>query len=178
MDKNNFDKIFTPEIKTKADALVAKYETKRAAILMILRLVQDHYGYISHEAEAAVAHYLGLPPIDVHEVVTFYTLFYSEPRAKTQIHVCRTLACSLLGADKITRYLEEKLGVKPGEITADGQFSFDQVECLGACEIAPMLQVNEGQYIGCVTTKKIDVLLDDVKNGKLETLKKQKITVG
>jgi NADH-quinone oxidoreductase E subunit len=178
MASPSFDKIFTPAIKAEADALVSKYETRRASILMILRLVQDRHGHVSKEAEAAVAEYLGLPPIDVHEVVTFYTLFYSGPRAKTQFHVCRTLACSLLGSDRIAKYLEDKLGVKAGEMTADGQFSFDQVECLGACEIAPMLQVNEGQYIGCLTPKKIDELIDDAKTGKLEDVKKtQKVSV-
>ena len=178
MDSKNFDKIFVPELKGKADALVARYETRRASILMILRLVQDHYGYITKEAETAVAQYLELPEIDVHEVVTFYTLFYTQPRAKTEFHVCRTLACSLLGSDKIVKYLEQKLGVKAGEITADGLFSFDQVECLGACEIAPMLQVSEGEYVGCLTPAKMEKLIEDAKAGKMDGLKKrQKVSV-
>jgi len=172
------DKIFTPEIKAKADALVARYETKRASILMILRLVQDYHGYVSPEAEAAVAEYLELPQIDVHEVVTFYTLFHTKPRAKTEFHVCRTLACSLLGAGKIVKHLEKKLGVKEGEVTADGEFCFDQVECLGACEIAPMLQITEGEYVGDLTPAKIDSLMEDIKSGKMDPYKKkQKVSV-
>lgn len=177
MDKaESIKKIFVPGLKEKADALTAKYETKRAPVLMILRLVQEHYGYVSQEAQDAVAHYLGLPEIDVHEVMTFYTLFYDKPRAKTEFHVCRTLTCNLMGAEHVIKCLQEKLGVKEGEITADGQFMFDQVECLGACEIAPMLQVNEGEFVGQLTPEKMKQLIEDAAKGKLEALKEAKKT--
>lgn len=169
-------KIFTPEIRKKADEILSRYETKRASILMILRLLQDHYGHLSHEAQDATAYYLNLPEIDVHEVITFYTLFYEKPRAKNEFHVCRTLTCNLMGAEKIIRRLEEKLGVKEGEITQDGQFMFDQVECLGACELAPMLQVNEGEYVGHLTEEKILALIEDAKTGRLDALKCAKKT--
>ncbi|HXV28627.1 MAG TPA: NADH-quinone oxidoreductase subunit NuoE [bacterium] len=156
--------IFTPEIKTQTDAVVAKYETKRASILEVLRLLQDHYGYISTETEEAVAEYLGIPAIDVHEVITFYSLFYTRPKAKTRFHVCRTLACSLLGGKEIVKCLEKKLGIKSGEKTADGQFSLETVECLGACEIAPMMQLNDREYIGPLTEEKITELIEKWKD--------------
>lgn len=175
-EENQVDKIFTPELKQKADALVAKYETKRASILMILRLIQDHYGHISREAQRAVASYLELPEVDVYEVMTFYTLFYEKPRAKTEFHMCRTLTCSILGGAEIVRHLEQKLGIESGGMTPDGEFSVDQVECLGACELAPMMQLNEGEYIGHLTPEKIDHLIEDAKQGKLEELKKAKKT--
>ena len=151
--------IFTPEIKMKTDALVAKYETKRASILEVLRLLQEHYGHITLEIEEAVANYLELPPIDVREVMTFYSLFYSEPKAKTRFHVCRTLTCALLGSEEMVKHLQEKLGIKAGQKTADGKFSIETVECLGACEIAPMMQLNDKEYIGPLTKEKLDGLI-------------------
>ena len=155
------EKIFTPEIRKKADEIAARYETKRASILEILRLLQEHHGHISLEAEEAVAQYLGLPAIDVREVMTFYSLFYSKPRAKTRFHVCQTLSCALLGADKIVRSFEEKLGIKPGQMTPDGKYSLNVVECLGACEIAPMLQKNDSEFVGFLTQEKVEALLQE-----------------
>lgn len=151
--------IFTPELRQKADAVVAEYETRRAPLLEILRLVQEHGGHITKEAELAVAEYLGLPAIDVREVMTFYTLFYDKPKAKTRFHVCRTLPCMLAGGGGILKYFEEKLGLKPGERTADGQYSLETVECLGACEIAPMMMMNDSEYVGPLTREKIDELV-------------------
>ncbi len=151
--------IFTAEFKNQAEAIAARYETKRASILEILRLVQEHHGHITHEAEIAVASYLEIPAIDVREVMTFYSLFYDKPKAKTRFHVCRTLACSLAGGDEILKHLEKKLGIKPGQMTADGKFSVNTVECLGACEIAPMMQLNDTEYVGPLTKEKIEGLI-------------------
>lgn len=153
------NKVFTPALKQKADAVVAKYETRRASILEILRLIMEENGFISLEAEEAVAQYLGIPAVAVREVMTFYTLFYDKPRAKTSLHVCRTLTCALLGGGEILKYLEEKLGIKPGGMTPDGRYSLDEVECLGACEIAPMLQVNDAEFVGPLTKETIDKLI-------------------
>jgi len=157
--------VFTSEIKSKADAILAKYETKRAPILEVLRLLQEHYGHITLEMEAACAEYLEIPPIDVREVMTFYSLFYSRPKAKTRFHVCRTLTCSLLGGEDLLKYMEQKLGVKTGEKTPDGNFFLETVECLGACEIAPMLQLNDREYVGPLTKEKIDELLNKGRKG-------------
>ena len=154
------EKIFTPEVKQKADSIVSRYETKRASILEILRLLQEEYGYITLEMEKVVGEYLEIPAIDVREVMTFYSLFYSAPKAKTRFHVCRTLSCTLAGGDRLIRYLQDKLGIKPGEMTPDKNFSLHTVECLGACEIAPMLQKNDTEYIGQLTEEKIDRLID------------------
>ena len=156
--------VFTPELKKQADAIAARYETKRASILEVLRLLQDHYGFISREAELAVAGYLAIPPIDVHEVVTFYSLFYRAPKAKTRFHVCRTLACTLLGGREVLEHLEKRLGIQAGRQSADGKYFLDTVECLGACEIAPMMMKNDGEYIGPLTKEKVDALLDGKTN--------------
>jgi len=154
--KNKFEKVFTPDLKKETDAIVERYETRRASILEVLRFLMDHYGHITLEMEEAVAGYLEIPPIDVREVMTFYTLFYQKPRAKTRLHVCRTLACSLLGANELIRHLEEKLKIKAGEMTPEGEFSLEAVECLGACEIAPMMQLNDNEYIGHLTKEKLN----------------------
>jgi NADH-quinone oxidoreductase E subunit len=152
--------IFTTAIKAKADAILANYETKRASILEVMRLLQEEYGSINLEIEKAVAEYLEIPAIDVHEVVTFYTIFYREPKAQTRFNICRTLSCALLGGEEIVKYCEQKLGIKAGEKTPDGKFSIQTVECLGACEIAPMLQLNDEEYIGPLTKEKIDELIN------------------
>lgn len=156
--------VFNAELKTKADAIVARYETKRASILEILRLLMEHYGHITLEMEEAVAQYLEIAPIDVREVMTFYTLFYTRPKAKTRFHVCRNLSCALLGSNAILRHLEEKLKIKPGEMTPDGQFSLHTVECLGACELAPMMQLNDSEYVGFLTQEKMDAILAETRN--------------
>ncbi len=153
------NKVFEGEIKKEADALLAKYETKRASILEVLRLLMEKKGHITLEMEEAVGVYLDIPPIDVREVMTFYTLFYSKPRAKTRFNVCRTLACSLTGGDQIIQYIEEKLQLKAGAMTPDAKYSLEAVECLGACEIAPMMQLNDYEFLGFLTKEKIDEII-------------------
>ncbi|MDP3919221.1 MAG: NAD(P)H-dependent oxidoreductase subunit E [Candidatus Omnitrophota bacterium] len=150
---------WTPEIKNELDAIVAKYETKRAPILEILRTLQERFGYITKETEAAVGKYLEIPAINVREVMTFYTLFYAKPRGKKCLRVCRTLTCALLGAADLVEHAEQKLGIKAGETTPDGEYSLYAVECLGACEIAPMMQVDDDEYVGAVTKEKIDQVI-------------------
>lgn len=152
-------KIFTPEIKTKADAIVRRYALKRAAMLEVLRLLADSYGPITLEMEKAVAGYLEVPAIDVREVMTFYTLIHKMPKAKRRFCVCRSLSCALQGGEEILKYLEQKLGIKAGEKTEDGKFSIETAECLGACEIAPMMQVDDEEYVGPLTKEKIDELI-------------------
>src|SRR3989338_5639108 len=102
------EKVFTPELRPLADKIVAKYETRRASILEVLRLLMERYGHITLEMEEATAHYLEIAPVDVREVMTFYSLFYDKPKAKTRFQVCRTLPCVLAGANEIIRYLEER----------------------------------------------------------------------
>lgn len=151
-------KIFTGELKNKADKVCANYEIKRAAILPVMRLVQETHGAISSEAELEIAEYFGIPPADVRELMTFYTLFYSAPKGKCHIQICRTLSCTLRGADELIRQSEQTLGIKAGETTTDGTFSLDAVECLGACEIAPVAKVNR-DYVGPLAKKDLEQVL-------------------
>ena len=121
--------------------------------------MQEKEGYISPEVEALVAEYLELPLAHVHGVVCFYHLFHQEPKGKCHFSVCQTTACGLLGAQEIIDHLKTRLKINPGETTPDGKFSLDVVECLGACEIAPMMQMGK-EFRGCLNKKKIDELID------------------
>ena len=154
-------KTFTPELKRRADQICANYPVKRAGALPVMRLVQDTYGSISGDAELELAEYFEIPPADVRELMTFYTLFHSKPKGRCHVQVCRTLSCALLGAEDLISYLEGKLGLKCGETTPDGQFSLDKVECLGACEMAPMAQINK-EYVGLLNKEKLAAVL--IKN--------------
>ena len=150
--------VFTPEFRKRADQICENYPVKRAAVLPVMRLIQEEYGAISGDTELEIADYFQIPPADVRELMTFYTLFYSKPKGRCHVQICRTLSCSLLGAGELIRYMEEKLGIKAGETTQDGQFSLDKAECLGACEIAPMAQINK-EYVGPLTKEKLGQIL-------------------
>ncbi len=153
---------FSEKIQKKIKEIVARYPQKEAAILPVLHVAQQEFGYISSEEEKQVAGILGVPPIRVREVVTFYTMLNREPVGKYHVQVCSNLSCSLLGAEKLIDYLKQKLGVEPGKTTKDKKFTLSLVECLGACEQAPCMMVNF-EYYGNLDKKKIDKILDDLK---------------
>ncbi len=125
----------------------------------VLHAVQEKDGLITPEAQEDIAAYLGIPVVKVHEVVCFYHLFHQERKGKCHFSVCPTTACALRGSQEIIEYIEKKLNLKPGETTADGKFSLTVVECLGACEIAPVMQHNK-DYVGCLTKEKINALIE------------------
>lgn len=150
--------ILTPDFIKELDPIVAKYEQKQAALLPVLHAVQEKEGLITAQAEQEVANYLGIPVVHVHQVVCFYHLFHQEKKGKCHFSICQTTACALRGAEDIVQYIEKTLNLKPGETTPDGKFSLDIVECLGACEIAPVMTHNK-DYVGCLTKEKIDELI-------------------
>ena len=145
-------------LRQPAETIVARYEQKRAAMLPVLRLIQERFGSITTDAEEWVGQLLGVAPSHVHEVVTFYTLFHQQPVGTYHIQVCHNIACALRGAEGCIASISERLGIKPGETTKDGKFTLSAVECLCACEVAPVMQVND-QYVGPVTAQVIDTLL-------------------
>ncbi|HHF42766.1 MAG TPA: NADH-quinone oxidoreductase subunit NuoE [Candidatus Aminicenantes bacterium] len=149
----------SPETRKKITQLTAKYPQKQAALLPVLHLIQNEMGYIPQEAEIWVAELLGLQPVRVKEVITFYTMFLEKPIGRYHLQVCTNLSCTLAGAEHILNYLIKKLGIKPGETTADGRFTLTTVECLGACEQAPCMMINF-DYYGNLTPEKIDKILD------------------
>jgi len=139
--------------------LQSLYPDKRGALLPVLHLAQDTFGYVSLEIEEYVAGLFGLTPAHVHEVVTFYTMFFQQPKGRHVVAVCHNLSCHLLGAKTIIDHLTERLGIEVGETTADGRVTLLSVECLCACEQAPMMQVDD-RYEGTLTPDKVDRILD------------------
>ena len=150
---------FTPEQLAEVRRLQGLYPDRRAALLPVLQLAQEAFGHISLEAEEYVAGLFDLSPAHVHEVVTFYTLFFREPKGRHVISVCHNLTCHLLGAQQVLAHLKERLGVEVGGTTPDGRVTLLGVECLCACEMAPMLQVDD-RYEGNLTREKVDRILE------------------
>ncbi len=148
-----------PEFEAKVDAMAARYPEPKAALLPVLWLVQRTKGWVDLDAEAWVASRLGVSAAHVHGVVSFYSMFKRRPMGRYHIQVCTTLSCMLRGSDDIVAHLERKLGIKPGQTTADGRFSLVKVECLGSCGTAPMLQLND-DYHENLTIESLDRLLD------------------
>lgn len=153
---------FSEKTKKKIEEIIARYPQKEAAILPVLHIAQQEFGSISAEEEKLVARILGIKPISVRELVTFYTMLSRESLGKYHIQVCSNLSCSLLGAGNFVDYLVEKLGIEPGETTPDKKFTLSKVECLGACERAPCMLINFNYY-GEMDPKKVDEILDGLK---------------
>lgn len=149
---------FTPENRKTFENVLRRYPVKRAALLPALNLAQLQQGYISPEVEAYVAELLEVPPVDVHEVVTFYTLYKRRPMGRNHILLCTNIACWIRGSDSIREHLCRKLGVGPGGVSAEGKFSWQTVECMGACEMAPMMQMGK-DYHGHLTPERVDEIL-------------------
>jgi len=149
-------------LRRRIEETAARYPKKGAALLPVLHLVQQETGCISAEEEKFVAQALGLKPMKVREVVTFYTMFLRRPVGKYHLQVCSNLSCILLGAGPLLEYLQKKLGVGVGETTSDGRFTLSVVECLGACEQAPCVMVNF-DYYGQLDREKIDRILEGLE---------------
>ena len=151
--------MFTTDLLRQLDKIASQYEQKQAALLPVLHAVQEKEGLISPESEQDVSQYLGIPVVHVHEAGSFYHLFHQTRKGKCHFSVCQTTSCALLGGEDIIEHLKDRLGIEPGETTPDGKFSLSVVECLGACEIAPMMQYNK-EYRGFLNKKKIDELIE------------------
>ena len=150
------------QLDAQAEQIVAKYDQKRAALLMLLHLGQDKVGFVSPAVEAWASKWSEVPVVHVHEVVTFYSMYHRSQPGRHHIRFCTTTSCVLRGSEKLLGHLTKKLGAKNGETTADGKVSLEEAECLCACEMAPMMQV-DGKYYGNLTEEKIDDILKGLK---------------
>lgn len=151
---------FTPENSERFKELLTRYPVKRAALLPTLWIAQEQFGSISVEVMEYVARLLDLAPMKVYEVVTFYTMFQQKPVGKYHIQLCRTLSCALCGKEEILKQLKDKLKINVGETTPDGYYTLSEVECLGSCGTAPMMQVNDDYYEN-LNREKIDALFKE-----------------
>ncbi len=145
-------------LRPEAEQILARYDRKQAATLTLLHLIQDRFGTVSLDAEQWVADVVGIAPSHVHEVVTFYTMYRQQAVGQYHVQVCANLSCVLKGAEQRLAAIAERLGIKPGETTSDGRFTLSTVECLCACEMAPVMQVNDN-YVGPITPEVIDELV-------------------
>ena len=147
---------------------VAKYpaDQKQTAVMACLAIVQQELGYVSQDSELEVAEYLGMPPIAVHEVTTFYNMYNQHKVGKYKLNVCTNLPCQLRDGQKALQHLEKKLGIAMGETTADGLFTLQQSECLGACADSPVMLVNDRTMCSFMSNDKLDQLVDGLKGAQ------------
>jgi NADH-quinone oxidoreductase E subunit len=149
---------FPEELRLECDAIREKYETPRSALLPILWLFQGKYGYLSQAMEKVIADYLEIPVIWVRETTTFYTMYNKRPVGTYHVQMCGNLSCYLCGAREAIAVVEEELGIRVGETTGDGRFTLSVVQCLAACEQAPMMQIND-RYYGPLDRDKVREIL-------------------
>ena len=151
--------------RARFDREVAKYpaDQRQSAVMACLAIVQQEQGYVSAEAEEAIAAHLGMPPIAVHEVTTFYNMYNQQPVGAYKLNVCTNLPCQLRGGDKALDHLCHKLGVQPYGTTADGTFTVQPSECLGACADAPVMLVNDRKMLSFMSHERLDDLVETLK---------------
>ena len=153
---------FTPENEVKFQEYVSRYPVIDSVMLPALWLVQEQIGWVSPEAMVYVADRIGKTPIQVYEVATFYTMFNLKPIGKYHIELCKTLSCMLNGSKELKKHIKDTLGLEPGQTSADGMFTFSEVECQGACGDAPMIALNN-VYHGKLTKESLDKIIWECK---------------
>lgn len=160
--------MISDSIKARFAKEVAKYpaEQKQSAVMACLAIVQQELGFVSADSEREIAAYLGMAPMAVHEVTTFYNMYNQQPVGKYKLNVCTNLPCQLRDGAKALQHLERKLGIAMGETTADGLFTLQQSECLGACADSPVMLVNDRSMCSFMSSDKLDQLIDGLKSAE------------
>jgi NADH-quinone oxidoreductase subunit E len=153
------------DMRARWDREVAKYpaDQKQSAVMACLAIVQHEQGYVSQDAEVAIAHHLGMAPIAVHEVTTFYNMYNQQPVGQFKLNVCTNLPCALRNGEGALQHLCGKLGVEPYGTTADGVFTVQPSECLGACADAPVMLVNDREMLSFMDEARLDDLVSTLK---------------
>ena len=154
---------YSPELEQRFQKLVSQYPWKRSALIPMLLYAQDEVGYLSDEVVADIAKRVGLTELEVRNVISYYSLLRTRPSGKYVIQVCTNISCMLCGAEQVFDHLRERLGVDHKQITRDGTFSLEEVECIGACSWAPAVQVNYDFHLN-VTPQKMDSILEQYGN--------------
>lgn len=157
--------MYGAEFEKRVDEVVARYPEPRGALLPLLHMCQERDGFVSTRAQEWIAGRLGLAPAYVHGTLTFYTMFRTEPPGKHVIYMCTTLSCMLRGSDAVVKHLKKRLGVEVGGTSADGLFTLLNAECLGSCDTAPMMQLDDDYYED-LTIERVDAILDALAAGE------------
>ena len=157
--------MISSESRARFEQEVAKYpaEQRQSAVMACLAIAQQEIGYVSAEAESEIAEFLGMAPMAVHEVTTFYNMYNQRPVGKYKLNVCTNLPCQLRDGSRALQHLEKKLGIRMGESTEDGLFTLQQCECLGACADSPVLLVSDLTMCSFMTDEKLDQLVDGLR---------------
>lgn len=158
---------FSPEAQKKFEELLTRYDSKRSALLPVLHLAQEEFGYVSDSVVEYVAQLMDLSVAQVMEVVTFYTMYRRKPVGENHVTFCMTLSCWMAGSHQMYKNFCARFGIKPGECSADGKFSVGRMECLGSCGTAPVVMVNETYYEG-VTPEKLNRLIESCRKSEPE----------
>lgn len=156
--------MLSAELTRKIDRELAKYppDQKQSAVMSALGYAQDEHGWLSTDLMDAVASYLGMPPVAVYEVATFYTMYNLKPQGRFKVTICTNLPCALSGANQAAEHLQRRLGIGFNETTPDGKFTLKEGECMGACGDAPVLIVNDRRMCGFMSEAKLDELVGDL----------------
>ena len=160
----NAPMVLSPDALAKIDVAVAKYpsDQRQSAVMAALTIAQDEKGWLSTETMDFVAHYLGMPPIAVYEVASFYTMYDLKPVGRHKLTICTNLPCALQGAARAAERLKQKLGIAFNETTPDGRVTLKEGECFGACGDAPVLLHNNKRMLCAMTPEKLDALLEEL----------------
>ncbi len=154
-------------VKARIRVFFDRYETKRAVLLPALHIVQDEFGYVGWRAMEDIAELLELPPSEVFDAVTFYTYFWTHPRGRKVITVCRSASCEVMGSEGILAECKNVLGISEHQTTPDGNYSLQTEECLAQCDHAPCMKINERTY-SCVKVSEVRGILEDPNNDRLD----------
>jgi len=158
--------LFTDDELKKVEKIKENYPDSKSALLPVLWMVQEKEGWISEDSMKYVGDLLDIPYEHILGVVTFYTMFNSKPVGKIHLQICTNVSCMLKGGHDLFKYVSDKLGIKNKEVTKDGMFSIEEVECLGSCATSPMMQVNNKEFYENLTKAKVDKLIENFINHK------------
>lgn len=158
-------KQLSEKAEKRVQEIMKKYPSTKSAVMPALYIAQEELGSITNEAVNWVSERLSLPPAHVMEVASFYTMYYKKPVGRYHVQVCRTLSCMICGAPELVKYLKKRLSLKAQEVSADGMWSFEEVECLGSCGTAPMVEIND-VYFENLTPEKLGALMDRIEREK------------
>jgi len=154
---------FSEKSKQKLQEILSHYPTKTSAVLPVIYIAQEEFGYLSNEVIEYLSKLLNISPVFLKNTISFYTMYKQKEIGKYLIQVCHTLSCSLMGASSILEHIKMKLNIDVGETTSDKNFSVIKVECLGSCDTAPVMRINNDYYEN-LTKEKIDEILDKLRN--------------